>query len=170
MADQDVSIIPASGTSPATNYKTDLQVFENGLMKFIERHGLPTANVLVPVTERIKVFNNVEDVLLLLDAEYRKKSIYVSKFIAAASSGLFDAALNYLWDETIFELRKRIVHYDLEYFFDLAVTNPEKRKKLSTEEDLARLDDNELIRGACEIGLISDLGYKHLDFIRYMRN
>src|SRR6266403_6153211 len=46
--------------------------------------------------------------------------------------------LNYLWDETIHELRKPVVRYDLEYFFDLAVTNPEKRKKLSTEEDLTR--------------------------------
>jgi hypothetical protein len=118
----------------------------------------------------VKVFNNVEDVLTLLDGNYRSKSVYVSKFIAAAASGLFDAALNYLWDETVFELRKRVVGYDLEYFFDLAVTNPEKRKKLSTVEDLARLDDNELIRGASEIGLISELGYRHLDFIRYMRN
>jgi hypothetical protein len=139
-------------------------------MAFIAQHGLPTANVLVPVTERLRIFGNVEDVLALLDKEHKEKSIYVSKFIAAAASGLFDAALNYLWDETVFELRKRIVRYDIEYFFDLAVTNPEKRKKLSTEEDLSRLDDNELIRGASEMGLISELGFRHLDYIRYMRN
>jgi len=165
-----MSVIPAVALSTPADYKTELQGFENGLMRFIEQHDLPTANVLVPVPERIKVFNNVGDVLTLLNSEYKNTSIYISKFIAAASSGLFDAALNYLWDETIFELRKRVVRYDLEYFFDLAVTNPEKRKKLASEEDLARLDDNELIRGACEIGLISDLGYRHLDFIRYMRN
>ena len=139
-------------------------------MTFIAQHGLPTQNVLVPVPERVKVFGNVEDVFALLDTEHKQKSIYVSKFIAAAASGLFDAALNYLWDETIHELRKRIVRYDLEYFFDLAVTNPDKRKKLSTEEDLSRLDDNELIRGASEMELISELGFKHLDYIRYMRN
>jgi len=139
-------------------------------MAFIEQYGLPTQDVLVPVPERLKVFNNIGDVLGLLDDAHTQQSIYVSKFIAAAASGLFDAALNYLWDETIFELRKRIVRYDLEYFFDLAVTNPDKRKKLRTEEDLTRLDDNELICGATEIGLISELGYKHLDYIRYMRN
>jgi hypothetical protein len=154
----------------ATSYKSELQTFETGLMTFIGQHGLPTENVLVPVTERLRVFGNVEAVLDLLGAEHKQKSVYVSKFIAAAASGLFDAALNYLWDETIHELRKRVVRYDLEYFFDLAVTNPEKRKKLSSEEDLARLDDNELIRGASEMGLISDLGFKHLDYIRYMRN
>jgi len=163
-------LIPvAKAPAPAT-YKAELQAFENGLMTFIAQHGLPTQNVLVPVTERVKVFGNVEDVLALLDYPHKQQSIYISKFIAAAASGLFDAALNYLWDETIFELRKRIVRYDLEYFFDLAVTNPEKRNKLSAEEDLVRLDDNELIRGASEIGLISELGYRHLDYIRYMRN
>lgn len=165
---ESTSLTPAPSGAPS--YKTELQTFETGLMAFIGQHGLPTQNVLVPVPERVKVFANVEDVLALLDAEHKKKSIYVSKFIAAAASGLFDAALNYLWDETIYELRKRIIRYDLEYFFDLAVTNPDKRKKLSTEEDLARLDDNELIRGASEMELISELGFKHLDYIRYMRN
>jgi hypothetical protein len=82
-------------------------------MAFIARHGLPTHNVLVPVSERVRVFGNVEDVLALLDYENKQQSIYVSKFIAAVAAGLFDAALNYLWDETIFELRKRIVRYDL---------------------------------------------------------
>lgn len=157
-------------TAGAPSYKNELQSFETGLMTFIAQHGLPTQNVLVPVEERVRVFNNVESVLGLLGLEHKQKSTYVSKFIAAAASGLFDAALNYLWDETIHELRKRVVRYDLEYFFDLAVTNPDKRKKLGTEEDLARLDDNELIRGASEMGLISDLGFKHLDYIRYMRN
>jgi hypothetical protein len=118
----------------------------------------------------MRVFSNVEGVLALLSHDYKQQSIYVSKFIAAAASGLFDSALNYLWDETIFELRKRIVRYDLEYFFDLAVSNPEKRKRLINEDDLTRLDDNELIRGATELGSISELGYKHLDYIRYMRN
>ena len=165
-------MIPAApGKVPTpSDYKNDLQLFENGLMAFIGQHGLPTDNVLVSVTERIKVFNNVEDVLSLLSDEHKKQSAYISKFIAAAASGLFDAALNYLWDETIFELRKRVVKYDLEYFFDLAVTAPEKRKKLKTEDHLTLLDDNELIRGASELGLISDLGFRHLDYIRYMRN
>jgi hypothetical protein len=41
---------------------------------------------------------------------------------------------------------------------------------LSTADDLVRIEDNELIRGANEIGLISDLAFMHLDYIRYMRN
>ena len=33
-----------------------------------------------------------------------------------------------------------------------------------------KLDDFDLIKGALEIGLITQIGYKHLDFTRYMRN
>lgn len=156
--------------APASDYRDGLLTFERNLMTFIEQQGLPSLNVLVPVSERFKIFSNVGDVLALLSNDHKLRSVYISKFIAAAASGLFDAALNYLWDETIFELRKRIVRYDLEYFFDLAVKNPDKRKKLAGEDDLAKLDDNELIHGACEIGLISDLGFRHLDYVRYMRN
>jgi virulence-associated protein VapD len=164
--------VTVANSVPAADptYKNELQVFEKNLMTFMAQHGLPTENVLVPVPERVKVFGNVESVLALLDHQHKQKSVYVSKFMAAAASGLFDAALNYLWDETIFELRKRVVRYDLEYFFDLAIGNPDKRKRFKAEEDLVNLDDNELIRGASEIGLISELGYKHLDYIRYMRN
>ncbi len=81
-------------------------------MTFIGDHGLPTQNVLVPVAERIKVFGNMGDVLALLDYEHRQQSIYISKFIAAAASGLFDAALNYLWDERLRTLAM-IVHWTL---------------------------------------------------------
>lgn len=35
---------------------------------------------------------------------------------------------------------------------------------------MQKIDDSELIKGSNEIGLISDLGFRHLDFIRYMRN
>jgi len=150
---------------------TDLFQFENSLLSFIGEHGLPTESVLVPINERKTVLRNIMIAVERIEDERRKNSIYISKFIAAASSGLFDAALNYLWDETIYELRRRVAQYDLAYFYDVAVgNNTDKRKRLNTEDDLQRIDDSELIRGANEIGLISDLGFKHLDYIRYMRN
>jgi len=165
------SSIVTSGNDVSVNrHGTDLQTFETGLIQFIEEHDLPTQNILVPIAERIRVFNNVGDVLSLLSLEVKQNSVYISKFIAATASGLFDAALNYLWDETIIQLRKRVARYDLDYFFDLAVRNPDKRKKLKSENDLRKLDDSELIKGATELELISELGYRHLDLIRYMRN
>lgn len=167
MAENSISIVQNGHQS----ISTDLRQFELALLSFMETHGLPSESILVSIRDRQTVFQNIGGVLERIGPEQRLTSAYLSKFVAAVASGLFDAALNYLWDETIFELRKRVSHYDLAYFFDVAVgNNPDKRKKLNSEEDLQKIDDSELIRGASEIGLISDLGYRHLDYIRYMRN
>ncbi len=153
------------------NPSTDIKQFEDKLISFIQNYELPTDQILVNVDERVRVFSNVDGVIRKIPVEQRERSIYISKFIASAAAGLFDAALNYLWDETIYELRRRVTQYDLDYFYDAAVgSSSDKRKKLKTEDDLVKIDDSSLIKGAYEIGLISDLGYKHLDRIRYMRN
>jgi len=151
------------------DYATQLQSFESGFLSVVKSYGLPSKNIFVGVPERATVFKNVDGVLSNLAEEQKGGSVYLSKFLAATASGLFDAALNYLWDETIQEIRKRVIQYDVGYFFDNA-THEEKRKRLHGPEDIVKLDDSELIQGARNIGLISELGFKHLDYIRYMRN
>jgi hypothetical protein len=151
------------------NYDGQLRDFEGGLLSFLMEHNLPTEGIFVGVTERIKVFQNFKDVIIQIENKEIQQSLYLSKFVAGVASGLFDAALNYLWDEAILQIRKRVVQYDLEYFYDNAVAG-EKRKKLKDESDLIKVDDFELIKGSKEIGLISDLGFKHLEYINYMRN
>lgn len=159
-------------TSIATQpvgYDVQLRNFEGGLINFLDQHNLPSENIFVGVPERINVFKNLDGVISQIDPKEKKQSLYLSKFIAGVASGLFDAALNYLWDETILQIRKRVVQYDLEYFYDNAVSG-DKRKRLKDESDLTKVDDYDLIKGAKEIGLISDLGFKHLEYINYMRN
>jgi len=151
------------------DYAIQLQSFEEGLLSVVRQCGLPAENIFVAVPERATVFRNIDMVLQQIPGDQRKDSMYLSKFLAATAGGLFDAALNYLWDETIQEIRKRVIQYDVEYFYDNA-THEEKRKKLKGPDDIVKLDDSELIQGARNIGLISELGYKHLDYIRYMRN
>lgn len=152
------------------SYSLQLNNFEISVLSFLTEQGLPTDSVLVSVKERVTVFKNIADVLSNINDEQKPRSIYISKYIAAVASGLFDAALNYLWDETILELRKRVSQYDISYFYDNAVNSPEKRKNLYSEDDIFKVTDSELIEGAKKIGLISEIGYKHLDTIRYMRN
>jgi hypothetical protein len=166
----EVTSAETTSLVPRQDYSVELRKFEGALLAFITHLGLPAESVLVSVNERGIVFKNIEDVVTKIDGSKKGGSIYISKFIAASAAGLFDAALNYLWDETINELRQRVAHYDLSYFYDVAVNNPDKRKKLNTAEDLIKLDDSELIQGANKIGLISDLGFRHLDYVKYMRN
>jgi len=150
-------------------YPSQISEFEKGLIKFLENLNLPVKNIFVTVDERLRVFSNLDHVIKEIDTGLTQKSVYLSKFIAASASGLFDAALNYLWDETILQLRKRVAQFDLEYFYDNTVGG-DRRKNFKTEEDLVKLQDSELINGAKEIELISDVGFKHLTYINYMRN
>ena len=152
------------------NNRDKLLSIESALIKFIGRHNLPTENIFSPVEERGIVFKNIEYVVDKIDVEMRKESIYISKFIGAVISGLFDAALNYLWDETILHIRKKVIQYDINYFYDSSGLSEEKRKRLKSQEDITELSDYELIKGAKGIGLISEIGFRHLDYIKYMRN
>lgn len=164
-------LVPETSGLPARAQTFDLQRHEAGLLSVIAELGLPIDNVLVPVTERIRVFNNIQETLSRLPAEHVARSVYLSKYLAAVASGLFDAALNYLWDETVGELRRRVANYDLEYFFDLAVgSQPDRRKRLSVAEDLSKVEDSELVSAALKMDLISDVGYRQLDLVRHMRN
>ena len=162
-------IVPSSTSEPAP-VGTLVAEFEEAMLAELAGIGLPSEGVLVSIEQRRAVFTNFQQAIDILPIEDRGRSLYLSKFLAAVGAGLFDAALNYLWEETITELRRRVAAYDLAYFYDVAVTSPERRKRLSTEDDLGKVGDHELISGAREIELVSDIGFRQLDLIRYMRN
>lgn len=149
---------------------TSVDQFTAGLTQYLRELGLPNEHVLVPVQERQRVIANVPDVIELIDANRKSTSIYLSKFIAACGAGLFDAALNFIWDETVVNLRNKVARFDLEYFYDSVVTDTMRRAKLKDEDDLQKIEEWELVRGCHLTGILSDIGYKHLDYIRDMRN
>lgn len=144
--------------------------FTNALVTYLDYLGLPTNNVLVSTQERQRVIANLPDVVNNIDLAKRGESLYISKFIAACGAGLFDAALNFIWDETVVNLRRKVARFDLEYFYDSVVTDTARRSKLKGEEDLVKIDEWELVRGCHLTGILSDIGYRHLDYIRDMRN
>lgn len=166
-------VVPAESGAmvPAGAPATELARFEAGVRTMLEQFGLPTEQLFVPVSERAAIVNNVGTVLEELDPAVCAQSHYVSKMVAAATVGLFDAALNYLWDELVSALRTRVVGFDLAYFFDIAAgNNTDLRKGLKSEDDLPSIDDSRLLRASLEIGLITGVGFARLDHIRYMRN
>jgi hypothetical protein len=147
-----------------------VETFSTELGTYLETLGLPKDNVLVKIGERKSVINNMPTVVGDLTGEQCQAAMYISKFVAAAVVGLFDAALNYLWDETIRNLRQKVAKFDLEYFYDSVITDQDRRAKLKTDVDLEKLDDWELIRGCRATGIITEMGFRHLDYIRDMRN
>ncbi len=147
-----------------------VEAFSTELTAYLESLGLPKEKVLVEIPERRSVIGNMPTVVNDLSEDQCGTAMYISKFVAAAAVGLFDAALNYLWDETIRNLREKVARFDLEYFFDSVITDPDRRAKFKTDADLEKLDDWELIRGCRATGIITEIGFRHLDYIRDMRN
>lgn len=141
--------------------------FEQKMMNVYEAVGLPIEDILVPVGERKKVFKNFMDVLEIVPQYKLESGHFITKFMTAASVGLFDSALNHLWVETIKQLKTRIQQYDIDYFYDVAVPS-ERRDEFSTLEDLDKVDEVQLLEGARKIELLSEKGYKQLDYIKYM--
>lgn len=144
--------------------------FSDDFQNYLVTLGLPATNVLAAVDERSKIIRNLPELVATLSDEQRQGAMYMSKFVAACGAGLFDAALNFLWDEVVVCLRSRVARFDLGYFLDTAVPDPQARKQYKTEEDLRLLSDAALIQGALRCGILSELAYKHLDYIRDMRN
>lgn len=160
------NLVPIAGT----DLEPAVDRFSADLTLYLDSLGLPKENVLAEMIERGKVIKNLPDVVNAIPALRRPTAMYVSKFIAACGAGLFDAALNYLWDETVVNLREKVARFDLDYFYDSAVESEDRRKSFRSEEDLTKLDEWELIRGCRQIGILSVVGFKHLDYIRDMRN
>lgn len=147
-----------------------LTVFDHQTMDYLKRVGLPSEGILIPLDTRARIIQLAPTYLLPLHEQTLEKSAYLSKCLAAVASGLIDAALNYLWDETISELRKRIVRYDLAYFLDQSNLSNEVKKAILDNEDLSHIKDYDLIENAHSIGLLSDAGKEKLHLIRWMRN
>lgn len=171
---EPLPVVSASGEvirrEPAQVALDGLRNFQDLILSRLGGLGLPTEDVLVALNQRHALLQTTEHALAGLNDEQRARSAYIAKMIMAGSVGLFDAALNYLWDETVIELRKRVIGYDLSYFYAVAEKSENRRKELKTADDLVKLDDSKLLSGAREIGLISDVGYHQVDHIRFMRN
>jgi hypothetical protein len=141
----------------------------NNFDEFLSSFGLPFDNIIASTKERSIIGKNLPDFLNGLDAETKRDARYLSKFIAGAAVGLFDASLNFLWNEVVINLRKKIVVYGVELFFDAAVGG-QKRGLYNTEDDLAGIKDEVLINTCKKIEIISDIVALKLHYIQTMRN
>ena len=144
---------------------TDTVKFE----EYLDHLGLPTENIIAELSERQVIEQNLPGFIESLSPEVKRDARYLSKFVAGAAIGLFDASLNYVWNEVVLNLRQKAILYGFDMFFDAAVGGS-KREFYSTEEDLSGLKDNTLINTCRKLELISDIVYTKLHHILTMRN
>lgn len=147
----------------------DLAVRTEVFSTYLEAFGLPTDNVIASTKERQVVGENLPSFLESLGTEEKKEARYLSKFVGATAIGLFDAALNYVWNEVVLNLRKKAIVYGVDLFFDASVGG-RNRDLYKTEDDLSGLKDSVLLDTCRKLELISDVVYRKLDHILTMRN
>lgn len=153
-----------------TQFKThDVSEPVTDFNTYLKELGLPSENVIAPISDRSIVINSLPQVLTPLPSNQIGNSLYLSRFAAAASIGLFDAALNYIWDEVIKKLREKAVLYGLDEFYDIAVS-PKKRNDYHSEEQLRFIRDKTLLDTFKQLEWMNEILYKNLVHILDMRN
>ena len=152
-----------------TREPIDLAVETTVFTGYLKQLGLPTENVIATTEERRVVAINLPAFLHSLPPEEKREARYLSKFLGATAIGLFDAALNYVWNEVVLNLRRKATVYGIDLFFDSAVGG-KTRDLYKDEDDLDGLKDSVLLDTCRKLELISDVVYRKLDHILTMRN
>ncbi len=87
----------------------------------------------------------------------------IARMCIATSVGLFDGAINYMWNAVVLNLRARVKSFGLGYVSQLL-------NKKFEEADLYDLMDSELLDLCHKLELLSEDGYFFLDQCRDIRN
>ena len=159
MNEQPLTKIPASDLAAETPVFT----------AYLRQYGLPTDNVIASNEERAIIATNLPTLLEGLASDLKNDARYLSKFVGATAIGLFDAALNYVWNEVVLNLRRKAALYGIDLFFDAAVGG-KAREFYKDEDDLSGLKDTVLLETCRKLELLSDVVYHKLDHILTMRN
>jgi hypothetical protein len=137
--------------------------------KYLEVFGLPVDNVIASPDQRLQIMQALPEFLNKLPQEQKRDARYLSKFIAGSAVGLFDASLNFVWNEVVLSLRKKVISYGLDYFFDNAI-GATLRDQYKNEDNLPQVKDQTLLDTCKKLELISDLLHRKLCHILDMRN
>lgn len=131
--------------------------FLTGLLKKINvpRETLPSNDDIQNVA------NQLPSLLTKIQPSLRSEKI--ARMCVAISVGLFDSAVNYIWNQTVIELRNRIVAFGLNVVKEL-------KQKTYTEQDIDEMTDAHLLDLAHELELINDEGFYFLNQCRDIRN
>jgi len=139
------------------------------ITEFLTVLGLPSDNIIATNQERAIINQTLPGYISQLPNELKQDARYLSKFVVGAGFGLFDYALNSIWNEVTLALRNKAITYGLEIFFDASVGG-KMRELYNSEEDLAGLKDNTLLNTCKKLELITETTYKKLAHILDMRN
>lgn len=87
----------------------------------------------------------------------------IARMCVAVSAGLFDAAVNYIWNAAILHLRDKVRHFGLTVVASI-------QQKDFEEKHLLELQDSQLLDLCLKLNLLNEDGFFFLDQCRDVRN
>lgn len=120
-----------------------------------------TRDVLPSKDQIDMAWGNLPRLLSKIPSELRDERMI--RLCVAVSVGLFDSAINYVWNSTVVELRQKIIRFGLPIVGQLT-------GKTIDESKLLEMMDHELLKLSLELNLITEEGYFKLDQCRAIRN
>ncbi|ERJ23127.1 hypothetical protein UNSW1_278 [Campylobacter concisus UNSW1] len=131
--------------------------------------GLPSENIIASVDERENIMKMLPQLMNSIPESQKRDATYLSRFVAGAVIGLFDASLNYVWNEVVISLRQKIIYFGIDTFFDNAVAD-KVREQYKNEDDLLGIKDKTMLETLRKLEWISNVVYLKLCHILDMRN
>lgn len=123
--------------------------------------GVPRG-ILASDDEIQGAWDNLPGVLKKIPPALRTEGL--ARMCVAVASGLFDSAINYIWNSSVIELREKVRR------FGLNVVQQITGKSNFDEQGLLDLKDAELLTLCLKLNLITEDGYFFLDQCRDIRN
>jgi hypothetical protein len=123
--------------------------------------GIPR-EVLSPDEEIAWAWQNLPRELRAIPAGQLQGEL-IARMCVAVSVGLFDGAINYIWNATVLHLRQRIRDFGLSVVAQI-------QQKDFEEKHLSELQDSELLVLCLKLNLITEDGFYFLDQCRDTRN
>jgi hypothetical protein len=109
-----------------------------------------------------EAWRSLPSVMKKIPPELMSKGL--ARMCIAVSSGLFDSAVNYIWNASVIELRNKVKRFGLNIVGQVSSRNDFDESKLND------LKDAELLDLCLQLNLITEDGYFFLDQCRDIRN
>ena len=119
-------------------------------------------DILASELEIVTAWNNLPSVMNKIHPALRKEEL--ARMCVAVAAGLFDSAINYIWNASVIELREKVKQ------FGLPVVEQLLSKSNFDEQALLDLKDSELLSLCLKLNLVTEDGYFFLDQCRDIRN
>lgn len=119
-------------------------------------------DIIASDDEISEAWNRLPRVISKIPENLRTK--WIVKMCIAVSSWLFDSWINYIWNESVIELRNKIKRFWLQIVWEIT------EKKDFDENKLNDLQDSELLTLCLKLNLITEEWFFYLDQCRDIRN